>query len=337
MPASTSTFVRRPARTAPIRVALIGLGTVGGAVARQLAGEAYEQRLRLVRVCARTAARPRPSWLPPHVGWTCRFDDLLASDVDVLVELVGGLSPARDWVTRALLAGKSVVTANKQLVAEDGDRLAALAARQHRQLRFGAAVAGVVPVIDAIRTGLSGDHLTRISGVLNGTCNYILTRMEEAGLPFDEALTEAQAQGFAEADPASDIEGLDARAKLAILCRVGFGERVEPAAIACQSIAGVSTAAFAAARSKGATIRQVSRAERLPGARHAIRASVGPDLVPLDSPLARIRGCENAILVTGQYGGDTLFAGRGAGGDATGVAVISDLLAIARSRSGGIQ
>jgi homoserine dehydrogenase len=319
-----------------VRVALVGLGTVGGAVARLLAGDGYES-LRLARVCVRNASRPRPAWLPPEVDWTCRFDDLLASDIDVVVELVGGLSPAREWVTRALLAGKSVVTANKQLVAEHGARLSELAARQRRHLRYGAAVAGVVPVIDAISTGLAGDRLTRIEGVLNGTCNYILTRMEEAALPFEAALEEAQSRGYAEAEPAADVEGWDARAKLAILCRVGFNLTVEPSSIPCASIAGVTPADFDAARAKGRTIRQVSRAERHPGSRSGVRASVGPDLVPLDSPLASVHGCENALRVSGQYGGDTLYAGRGAGGDATGVAVISDLLAIAHSRTGGIQ
>jgi homoserine dehydrogenase len=261
-------------------------------------------------------------------------------------------------VTRALLAGKSVVTANKQLVAEEGRRLGALAGRQRRQFRYGASVAGGVPILDAVRLGLAGDRLTAIAGVINGTCNYVLTRMEEAGIAFGEALAEAQARGYAEADPAADVEGFDARAKLAILCWVGFDTGVAASAIPCVSIAGVTPRDFAAARARGATIRQVSRAavrrfgedEAPPDARRAspglsrpgpsggtIRTSVGPELVPLDSPLARVRGCENAIVVTGEFGGDTLYAGRGAGGDATAVAVVSDLLAIASTQTGGLR
>jgi homoserine dehydrogenase len=328
-----------PARPAPARVGLVGFGTVGRSVARILESRA-DERLRLARICVRNAARPRPAWLHAEVDWTARFDDLLAPDIDIVVELVGGLSPAREWVTRALLAHKSVVTANKQLVAEEGGRLAALASRQRRQLRYGASVAGGVPVIDAIRQGLSGDRLRRITGVLNGTCNYVLTRIEEAGVAFEDALAEAQARGYAEADPSADIDGLDARAKLAILCRVGLEHSVRPADIPCTSIACVTARAFAAAHAEGKTIRQVSRAEivGVPGSSDTrVTASVGPELLPRDSILARVSGCENAVVVTGEFGGDTVYAGRGAGGDATGVAVISDLLAIAGTQTGGIR
>jgi homoserine dehydrogenase len=328
-----------PAR-APVRIGLVGFGTVGSAVARILEQRADES-LRLARICVRDESRPRPGWLPADVEWTARFDDLLAPDIDVLVELVGGLSPAREWVTRALLAGKSVVTANKQLVAEEGRRLAGIAARQRRQLRYGASVAGGVPVLDAVRLGLAGDRLTSIAGVINGTCNYILTRIEEAGIPFAEALAEAQALGYAESDPTADVEGFDARAKLSILCAAGFDADVPPSAIACASIASVGPADFAEARAKGATIRQVSRAARSgdpgapPHARSVVRARVGPELVSLESPLARVKGCENAVIVTGRHGGDTLYAGRGAGGEATAVAVIADILAIANNHSTG--
>lgn len=321
-----------PARAA-LRVGLVGFGTVGSAVARILE-QRDDDTLRLVRVCVRDASRPRPAWLPAGVDLTARFEELLAPDVDVLVELVGGLSPAREWITRALLSGKSVVTANKQLVSHEGRRLTALATRQRRHLRYGASVAGGVPVLEALRLGLSGDRLTAIAGVINGTCNYILTRIEEAGIPFQEALAEAQQLGYAESDPTADVDGLDARAKLSILCAVGFEADVPPSEIASHSIAGIGPSDFASARRQAATIRQISRATVTPDGL-SISASVGPELVPLDSPLARVRGCENAVLVTGRFGGDTLYAGRGAGGDATGVAVVSDLLAIANSHSTG--
>jgi homoserine dehydrogenase len=288
-----------------------------------------DPRLRLVRVCARAGGRARPDWLARSVGWSDRFDSLLAPDIDVVIELVGGVEQARQWTRLALLAGKSVVTANKQLVAEHGPEILSLAARQRRAFRYEGAVAGGVPIIRAVQDGLAGDWLLRVTGILNGTCNYVLSRMEQDGLVFAEALAEAQARGFAEADPTADIEGLDARAKLAILCGVGFGARVRPAEIPCASIARITAEDLARARASGRTIRQVSSAEREEGQPGRVKASVGPTLVPLDGPLARAQGCENVVIVTGELGGDTVFAGQGAGGNATAVAVLSDALAIA--------
>ncbi|MBE3135618.1 MAG: homoserine dehydrogenase, partial [Acidobacteria bacterium] len=247
-----------------VRVGLIGFGTVGQAVTRVLS-RSHQDRLCLARVCTRPGGRSRPPWLPRDIGWTDAFDTLLAPDIDVVVELVGGVAPAGTWIRRALEAGKSVVTANKQLIAESGPELLALAARQRRQLRFEGAVAGGVPVIRAVQDGLAGDRLVRITGVLNGTCNYILTRIEAAGLPFAAALAEAQALGYAEADPSADVEGFDARAKLAILCAIGLGVWVNPRDIPCASIAGLGPDDFRDARVAGCTIRQVSRAERSVG------------------------------------------------------------------------
>jgi homoserine dehydrogenase len=315
-----------------VRVGLIGFGTVGQAVARRLVrGDTHG--LRLARVCVRTA-RERPPWLPPTVGWATRFEALLSPDIDVVVELVGGIEPARTWIRAALLAAKSVVSANKQLIAEDGVDLLSLAARCGRSLRFEGAVGGGVPIIRAVQDGLAGDRLVCVSGVLNGTCNYILTRMESDGLSFEDGLAEAQARGYAEADPAADIDGFDARAKLAILAAVALGVRVRPADIPCVSLRSVTRSALARARASGRTIRQVSGVERGDGARPTLRASVGPVLVPLDSPFARATECDNVIVVRGEYGGATVFSGRGAGGDPTAVAVISDLLAIAGERQG---
>jgi homoserine dehydrogenase len=315
-----------------LRIGLAGLGTVGRSVARRLLQDG--RRARLVRVCGRPGGRERPSWLPGSVGWTTRFDDLVAPDIDVVVELVGGVQPARQWLHKALLAGKSVVTANKQLVAEHGPELATLAARRECAFRYEGAVAGGIPVIRAIEDGLAGDRLLRVTGVLNGTCNYILTRISQAQIPFDEALREAQALGYAESDPASDIEGFDARAKLAILCQVAFGIHVRPSEIACGSIAGVTPAAFEDARARGFTVRQISSAARVEGAPHEVVASVRPALVPLDSPFARAEGCQNVVSVHGEFGGETVFTGQGAGGDATAVAVVSDLFAITAAKRG---
>jgi homoserine dehydrogenase len=317
-----------------LRIGLVGFGTVGQSVAKRLLQDG--RRARLVRVCGRPGGRERPSWLPASVGWTTRFDAVVAPDIDAVVELVGGIQPARQWLHKALLSGKSVVTANKQLVADYGPELLALAARRGCAFRYEGAVAGGIPVIRAIEDGLAGDRLVRVTGVLNGTCNYILTRIEQAGLPFDQALREAQALGYAEADPTADIEGFDARAKLAILCQVAFGIHLRPSDIACESIAGITPAEFEQARAQGCTVRQVSTAARVEGAPHQVVASVRPTLVPLDSPFARAEGCQNVVSVQGEFGGETVFTGQGAGGDATAVAVVSDLFAIAAAKRGPV-
>ena len=314
-----------------IRVGLIGLGTVGQAVARRLT-DGRDSRMRLVRVCGRRGGRPRPAWLPRSVGWSERFESLLAPDIDVVVELVGGVEQARRWTHQALLAGKSVVTANKQLVAEHGPEILSLSARQQCAFRYEGAVAGGVPIVRAVQDGLAGDRLVRVTGILNGTCNYVLTRMEHDGLSFADALAEAKARGFAEADPTADIDGFDARAKLSILCSVGFGVRVHPAEIPCASIARITADDLSRARASGCTIRQVSSAERVEGQPGRVNGSVGPALVALDGPLARAEGCQNVVIVAGELGGETVFAGQGAGGNPTAVAVVSDVLAIRAGR-----
>jgi homoserine dehydrogenase len=310
-----------------IRVGLIGFGTVGQAVARRLT-DGHDSRVRLVRVCAHRGGRTRPGWLPRSVGWSDRFESLLAPDIDVVVELVGGVEQARRWTHQALLAGKSVVTANKHLVAEHGPEILSLAARQGCTFRFEGAVAGGVPIVRAVEDGLAGDRLVRVTGILNGTCNYVLTRMEHGRLSFAAALAEAEAKGFAEADPTADIDGFDARAKLSILCSVGLGVRVHPTEIPCASIAGITADDLARARTLGCTIRQVSSAERVDGRPDRVKASVGPARVALDGPLARAEGCQNVVIVAGELGGETVFAGQGAGGNPTAVAVLSDVLAI---------
>lgn len=308
------------------RVSLAGFGTVGRSVVRLLQHHAPE--VELVAICNRDVARKRASWDAPGIRWTESMDDVLAQSPDVFVELVGGHSPAEGWIRQALNAGISVVTANKQLIAASGEALLQEAAAAGCHLRFEAAVAGGVPVVRGIESGLAGDRLTRVSGILNGTCNYILTRMESGGVPFSDALREAQSLGFAEAEPSEDVDGLDARAKIAILAMVALRVSTVPSAIACRSIAGVTGVDFQYARHLGCTIRQVAWAEVGDGG--VLRAAVGPSLVPLGSALARAQGSENLVTVRGRFGGDTTFGGQGAGGDPTAVAVVSDVLAIAR-------
>jgi homoserine dehydrogenase len=275
--------------------------------------------------------RKKQPWVPSDVIWTDDVQSVLKSDVHIVIELVGGLSPAEQIVRGALQAGKSVVTANKQLIARHGTDLLQLAASSGCQLEFGASVAGGVPVLPALRTGLCGDRLHGIAGILNGTCNYILSRIENARIPFSEALEEAQARGYAEADASEDLDGGDARAKLAILALAGLHSRVTPETVRARTIRAVDAVDFDYAAEMECTIRQISRAE-LKG--ETLFADVGPCLVPADSPFGRVQRNLNLVLTSGQYGGDMAFLGAGAGGDPTAVAVVSDLMFVAKGVSG---
>jgi homoserine dehydrogenase len=325
---------RREAHRRPARVILAGYGTVGRSVAAVLQG--LPREVELVAILDRRAAMKRAGWIDDRVVWTDSLQEALAGGADVFIELIGGLDPAEQWIREALGRGVSVVTANKQVIAHAGPALLALAASHGCQLRFEASVAGGVPVIRAIESGLAGDRLVQVAGILNGTCNYILTRMEREGAEFAAALKDAQGLGFAEADPTQDIEGGDARAKLAILALVALGVQAPAAAIRISSIASVTPLDFQYARRLGCTIRQVAIAVRRQEdgetgrASVGLEAAVGPALVPLDSPLARVNGSENLVTVKGRFGGETSFGGRGAGGDPTAVAVVSDVLGIAR-------
>jgi homoserine dehydrogenase len=309
-------------------VGIAGFGTVGEAVARILSTGSHPG-LRLTHICNRNVARKKADWVSSDVVWTESFDELVDSRVDVIVELIGGLSPARDWIARALKAGKSVVTANKQVIAHAGSELMTQARRHQRHLLFEAAVAGGVPVVQALRDGVSGDRLYRIRGILNGTCNYILTQMEQEHVSFAEALADAQHRGFAEADPTADVDGFDAQAKLAILIGVGLGRAVRVDDIPLSSISPIAAIDFVYAKRLGCVIRQVARAEVMPET-GGIRAAVQPALVPETSALGRVGGSQNIVVVDGKYGGETALSGFGAGGEPTAVAVVSDLLAIAR-------
>lgn len=323
-----------------LKVAILGFGTVGSSVARILC-DLKPGGLKLSHIYNRKVARKRVDWVPDGVVWTESIDEVLNSDVDVVVELVGGLDPAGEWVWSALKAGKSVVTANKKLIAMSGIELEKLAREKGGHLLYGAAVAGGIPVIPGLQQGLAGDQITRIEGILNGTCNFILSKME-TGEEFADVLKEAQALGYAEANPSEDVDGFDARAKLVILSRLALRVDIDPEQIPCRSITEVKAIDFEYARELGCTIRQISRAEihatdQGRGAGFGggeVVASVGPMLVPKKSPLAWSRGTENTVMASGQFGGDVVFSGHGAGGQPTAVAVVSDLVSIAHgSRS----
>jgi len=347
-PAVAAPAARTGASKGACRVALIGFGTVGRAVTKILCetvlGKNGDGSLRLTHICNRNVERKKQAWvqnnvpnnIPSDVIWTDDFHAVLNSDADVIIELIGGLSPAEEIVRGALQAGKSVVTANKQLIARHGPDLLQLASSKGARLEFGASVAGGVPVLPALRTGLCGDKLHGIAGILNGTCNYILSRIESARIPFSEALEEAQARGFAEADASEDLDGGDARAKLAILALAGLGVRVAPESIRARTIRTVEAVDFDYARELGCTIRQISRADlKRDLNQDTLFAEVGPSLVPVSSPFGRVQSNQNLVLTSGKYGGDMAFLGAGAGGDPTAVAVISDLKLVAESLSAG--
>jgi homoserine dehydrogenase len=287
--------------------------------------ESKPQGLELTHVFNRDVARKRVDWTPTGVVWSEDADAILASDVDVIVELAGGLDPAGTWVRKALACGKSVVTANKKLIAFHGIDLERLAQEKGGHLKYGAAVAGGIPVIPGLEQGLAGDRIERIQGILNGTCNFILSKME-GGAEYAPVLAEAQAKGYAEADPTEDVGGFDARAKLAILMRLALRVQIDPEEILPRPITEVSAVDFSYARDLGCTIRQVARAEQLDG---RLAATVGPMLVALRSPMAWSKDTENMVIVSGHYGGNVVFSGHGAGGHPTAVAVVSDLLALA--------
>jgi len=312
------------------RIALLGFGTVGSAVARRLTSGPTQ--FQLTHILDRRAAGKRGALPAADVVWTTRIEDVLESDADVVVELVGGVEPAADWIRGALLAGKSVVTANKQVMARHGAALLTLAARQGRQLRFEAAVGGAMPLVRTIGDGLAGDRISRIDAILNGTTNAVLSRMEATHCSLDDALEDARSRGLAEADPSADLDGDDAAAKLAILCALAFGLRVEPAQIEVRSTAHITNHDLARARVAGGTIRQIAHAEydRITS---TLTAWVAPVTVPLGSIFAGTTGPRNAALVNAEHSGETVICGTGAGGDATAVAIISDINAIARDRA----
>ncbi len=312
----------------PCRVALIGCGTVGGAVARRLL-DLPLPGLELTHVLDRGYSAKRHAFNGARLSWTDRIDAVLASDADVVIEAIGGLDPAVGWTRAALAAGKSVVTANKQVIARHGPDLLRFAERQGRQLRFEAAVGGAMPIVRAVGEGLTAAGVIRMTGILNGTCNAVLSRMEAAACSLGEAVAAARDGGLAEADPSSDLDGTDARAKLSILCALAFRVRVEPDAIDARSIAGLRPSDLVRARRRGAALRQLAHAA-YDEDRAELVAWVAPALVPRASLFARTRGPANAALLVTRHAGEIGLFGPGAGGAATATAIIADLLAIAR-------
>ena len=310
----------------PLRIGLAGLGTVGGGLIALIDGAdaTLAGQVEIVGVTANSRSRDRGFDISKY-RW---FDDAaaLATDpeVDVYVELMGGSDgAAKHSVEAALKAGKNVVTANKALLAEHGLALAALAELQGRQLRYEAAVAGGIPIIKALREGLSANRITGIAGILNGTCNYILTTMESTGRTFGDVLAEAQRFGYAEADPTLDVSGADAAHKVSILAALAFGGAPNYAGVQTQGIQEIQPIDLEAARGLGRRIRLVARAVLVDG---AVEQTVRPLLLPADHPIARAEGPLNAVVVDGVPIGRLTLVGRGAGAGPTASAVAADLI-----------
>ena len=319
---------------APLKVGIAGLGTVGASVVRLIAQQRDElaaksgRPIEVVAVSARSRGKVRGLDLR-KLRWVADPVKLAADPgIDAFVELIGGEgNPARAAVTAALKAVKSVVTANKALLARHGLELAALAERRGVALNFEAAVGGAIPIVKTLREGLSGNAVARIYGILNGTCNYMLTRMEREKLSFADCLKEAQRLGYAEADPSFDIEGHDTAQKLSILASLAFGTRVDLGAIYVEGISSITTADLDAAEELGYRIKLLGVAVRT---EQGIEQRVHPTMVPKDSAIAQVMGVTNAVTVDAEGIAPITLVGPGAGGAATGSAVVSDIADIAR-------
>lgn len=322
-----------------VRVALLGCGTVGAQVVRLLHEQADDLAARigapveLVGVAVRRLGRDRGA-LPvdPAIFTTDALGLVKRDDVDVVVEVVGGVEPARTWLVEALRRGKGVVTANKALLAEDGGALHDAAVAGGAALYYEAAVAGAIPLLRPLRESLHGDRISRVIGIVNGTTNYILSAMESTGAGYTEALEEATALGYAEADPTADVEGFDAAAKAAILASLAFHTRVTAADVYREGITDVTATDVVSAREMGCVIKLLCIAERSDG---AVSVRVHPAMIPRRHPLAGVGDAFNAVFVEADAAGELMFYGRGAGGAPTASAVLGDLVAAARGRLTG--
>ncbi|QPK79973.1 homoserine dehydrogenase [Corynebacterium lizhenjunii] len=327
---------------ATVGIALLGMGTVGAEVFRLIHENAADFAQRIggpveVRgVAVSDTSKPRPG-VPAELLTTDAHALVQREDVDVVVEVIGGIDYPRELVLAALNAGKSVVTANKALVAAHADELAAAADAAGVDLFFEAAVAAAIPVVGMLRRSLAGDKIKRISGIVNGTTNFILDAMESTGASYEDALAEATRLGYAEADPTADVEGHDAASKAAILASLGFYTRVTFDDVHCEGISSITAADIAAANQAGYSIKLLAICERLEGedGREYVNARVHPTLVPKEHPLASVNQSYNAIFVEAEAAGSLMFYGNGAGGNPTASAVLGDVVGAARNKVHG--
>jgi len=329
----------------PLKVALLGCGVVGTEVARLLTRHAEELSrrvgapLQLSGIAVRRIARRRDLDVPAELFTTDAT--ALVKDADIVIEVIGGIEPARSLILGAMAAGAGVVTANKALLAEDGPTLYAAAAEHGVDLYFEAAVAGAIPLLRPLRESLAGDRVTKVLGIVNGTTNYVLDKMDVAGLGFDEAVAQAQALGYAEADPTADVEGFDAAAKAAILASLAFHTRVGAADVHREGITGVTAADVAGAAAMGSVVKLLAICERTVATdakgivSEGVSVRVHPAMIPRSHPLGGVRDAYNAVFVESEAAGELMFYGRGAGGQPTASAVLGDVISVARNRVAG--
>lgn len=321
-----------------VKVALLGCGAVGSEVVRLLHAQTDDlaarigARVELVGIAVRRPNRDRG--FDPGLFTTDALSLVKRDDVDVVIELVGGIEPARTWLVEALRAGKSVVTGNKALLAEDGGTLHDAATEGNADLYYEAAVAGAIPLLRPLRESLHGDRINQVTGIVNGTTNFILSAMDATGAGFSEALEEATALGYAEADPTADVEGFDAAAKAAILASLAFHTRVRAADVYREGITEVTAADVASAKAMGCVIKLLCIASRTDG---GVSVRVHPAMIPRSHPLASVGDAFNAVFVQAEAAGQLMFYGRGAGGAPTASAVLGDLVAVARNRLAGVR
>ncbi len=326
---------------APLRVALLGCGVVGSSVARMLVEQADDlaaragARLEIVGIAVRRPQRPRPD-VPVDPSLFTADADELVTRADVVIEVIGGIDPARGLILRAMEHGASVVSANKALIAEDGPTLFEAAAARGVDVYYEAAVAGAIPILRPVQESLAGDHVRKVMGIVNGTTNFVLDKMDVSGAGFAETVEEAQALGYAEADPTADVEGFDAAAKAAILASMAFHTRVSAADVHREGITEVTASDIRAARENDCVVKLLAICERVTfeGA-DAVSVRVHPAMVPRSHPLASVREAFNAVFVEAEAAGELMFYGRGAGGDPTASAVLGDVVAVARHRVAG--
>jgi homoserine dehydrogenase len=327
--------------TTPVRVALLGCGSVGAEVVRLLHDQAEDLRARigapveLVGIAVRRPGRDRGNLPVDRSLFTADALGLVKrDDVDIVVEVVGGIEPARSWLVEALRAGKSVVTANKALLAEDGAALHDAAAEGNADLYYEASVAGAIPLLRPLRESLHGDRITRVTGIVNGTTNFILSNMDASGASFHDALEEATALGYAEPDPTADVEGFDAAAKAAILASLAFHTRVTAADVYREGITEVTAGDVASAKAMGCAIKLLCITSCVDG---AVSVRVHPAMIPRTHPLASVGDAFNAVFVEAVAAGQLMFYGRGAGGAPSASAVVGDIVAVARHRLSGAR
>jgi homoserine dehydrogenase len=323
-----------------IRVGMLGCGIVGGAVAQILRAHRAELRERtgatieIGRVAVRSPSKPRAVELPLDTWTTDPWEVVDDPAIDIVVEVIGGIEPARDLILAALKSGKHVVTANKELLSSLGRELLEAAEMAQVDLLFEAAVAGGIPIIRPMKESLAGDRVKRVMGIVNGTTNFILTRMSDTGVTFAEALAEAESLGYAELDPTADIDGFDAAAKLSILASIAFNARVIAGDVYREGISRVTPTDIAAAHDLGYEVKLLAVAEMNDG---QVSARVYPSMVPHTHPLASVRDVFNAVFVEGEQSGELMFLGRGAGGGPTGSAVVGDIVEIVRNIVNGAK